>query len=203
MSMVGTAHEGLSFLMKAVPAPLPTLRGRYLASASLQPYILREIVMGTALAFKLPADRAVIAAAEHLGEKALLRSPAGVGLRLAITARHGVVEPAMWRVLVDVDVVALVVRLKAVAEAPHVVERDDVIGFAEGAEHRAGQCRDDVIERFRLQLVDLPFALARGAVPNDGGADPHLGGEHQRMPASLAIAADCDARAVGNLVLAH
>src|SRR5215813_4722282 len=80
--MVGTAHEGLSFVMKAVPAPLPTLQGWYLASTLLQPYVLGEIVMGAAVAFKPPADgAAVIAAAEHLGEEALLRGPAGIGLR--------------------------------------------------------------------------------------------------------------------------
>src|SRR5262245_45531145 len=202
--MVGTAHESLSFALKAVPAPLPTLQGCYLASRSLQSYVLREIVIGTAVAFKPPADgAAVIAATEHLGEEALLRGPAGVGLRLAIAARHGVVEPAMRRVLVDVDVVALLVRFEAVAEAPHIIERDDVIGLAKGAEHRAGQCRDDVIERFRLQLVDLPFALACGAVPHHGGADRHLRGEHQGVPAGLAITADRDPCSIGNLVLAH
>src|SRR5262249_55727278 len=145
----------------------------------LQPYILREIVVGATLALKLPADRGrVVAAAEHLGEKPLLCRPAGIGLRLAIAARHGVIEPAVRGVLVDVNVVALLVPLEAVAKAPNVIERDDVIRFTKSAEHRAGQCRDDVVERFRLQLIDLPFALRGGAIPDDSGADPHFRLEH-------------------------
>src|SRR5256885_17179167 len=130
--MVGMAHESLSFVLKAVPAPLPTLRSVAPAFAKLatvrettarqllQSYVLGEIVARAALAPKLPADRGgVIAPAERLGEKPLLRCPAGVGLRLAITARHGVVEPAVRGALVDVDVVALFLPLEAVAETPN------------------------------------------------------------------------------------
>src|SRR5262249_17799769 len=129
--MVGTAHERLSFVLKAVPEPLPTLRSsagarENVARQLLQPHVLGEIVARARVARKLPADRGrVIAAAEGLGEELLLRRPAGVGLRLAITARHGVVEPAMRGILVDMDVVALLVPLEAVAKAPNVIKRDD------------------------------------------------------------------------------
>src|SRR5215475_1072826 len=144
--MEGTAHERLSFVLKAVPALLPTLRSsagtrEYVARTQqlLQPHVLGEIVARARGALKLPADRGgVKATAEDLGEELLLRRPAGVGLRLAIAARHGVVEPAMRGILVDVDVVALLVPLEAVAKAPNVIKRDDVTRFSEGAEHRAG-----------------------------------------------------------------
>src|SRR6266540_1823847 len=83
-----------------------------LCTRLLQPNVLREVVARAALALEAPADGlGVVARAEHLGQELLLRGPAGVGLRLAITARHGVVEPAVRRVLVNVDVVGLLVLL--------------------------------------------------------------------------------------------
>src|SRR5262249_37948641 len=99
----------------------------------LQPHVLGEVVRRTRLAFEAPTDGArVVIRAERLSKEALLRGPTGVGLRLAITARHGVVEPAVRRVPVNMNVVAFLVRLKAVAEAAHVIERNDVVGLAEG-----------------------------------------------------------------------
>src|SRR5262249_41030620 len=139
--MVGKAHENLSFALKVLPAPLPTLQTT--TQQLLQPYILRKIVVRAALTFKLPADRGgIVAAPEQVGEEPLLCRPAGVGLWLAIAPWHGVVEPAMRGIFVDVDVVAPLVPLEAVAKAPDVIERDDVIGLAKSAEHRAGQGRD-------------------------------------------------------------
>ncbi len=52
----------------------------------------------------------------------------------------------------------------------------------------------------RLQLVGLPFARRGRAVPHHGGGDRRLGGEHQRMPAGLAVAHDDDLARVGGLV---
>src|SRR5437016_5901985 len=167
-------HKGGGNAVAPAFAKLATVR-ETTAQQLLQPHVFGEIVIETAHALKLPADRGgVIAAAEHLGEKPLLRRPAGVGLRLARAARHGVVEPAVRGALVDVDVVALLVPLEAVAKAPNVIERDDMIRFTKGAEHGAGQCRHDVVERSWLQLVDLPFPLRGRAIPNDSGADRHL-----------------------------
>src|SRR5947209_12486211 len=139
--------------------------------------ILGEVVIVAAFAGEAPAYRpGGIAAGEHIGEKALLRRPAGLRLGLAVAARHGVVEPAMGGALVDVDVVAFPVRLQAVAEALHVGERDDVVGLAERAEHRAIDGGDHLVQRLGLAVVHLPFALGSGTVPHYGGADRHLRG---------------------------
>src|SRR5262245_7779423 len=72
----------------------------------LHPHVLGEIVVLAAVAGELPAHHAIPFAAEHLGEEALLRGPTGFGLGLAVAARHGVVEPAVRRAAIDVDVVA-------------------------------------------------------------------------------------------------
>src|SRR5262245_36006412 len=99
----------------------PTIIECGMVRRSLQTHVLGEIVAWTARALKLPADRGgVIAAAKHLGQEPLLRRPTGVGLRLAIAARHGVVEPAMRRVFVDMAVVALLMAFEAFGEAPNV-----------------------------------------------------------------------------------
>src|SRR5215475_10842006 len=110
--MEGTAHERLSFVLKAVPALLPTLRSsagtrEYVARTQqlLQPHVLGEIVARARGALKLRADRGrVIAAAEDLGEELLLRRPAGVGLRLAIAPGHVVVEQAKRGILLTMNV---------------------------------------------------------------------------------------------------
>src|SRR6516165_3264920 len=87
----------------------------------LHPHVLGEIIIGGMVAFvNLHAARAVVAGVEHALEKRELQRPRGLRLRPAITARHGVVEPAVRRVGVDLDRIALVVTIEAVAQAPHV-----------------------------------------------------------------------------------
>ena len=76
-----------------------------------------------------------------------------------------------------------------------------MVGLAKSREHRTTQTRDQCFERLWLQLVDLPLALCRGAVPHHGCADWHLGRVHQRMAPGLAIAGDHDPVEVGGLVL--
>src|SRR5260221_14662287 len=103
-----------------------------------QAHVLGEIVVVAAFTCKAPAHRlGGVAAAEHVRQEALLCGPSGFRLCLAVAARHGVVQPAMGGALVDVDIVALLVGFEAIAEALYIGERDDVIGFPEGAEDRA------------------------------------------------------------------
>src|ERR1700722_10460172 len=103
-----------------------------------QPHVLGEVVVLAAFAGEAPAHRlAGVAAGEHVGQEALLRRPAGLRLRFAVAARHGVVQPAVGSALIDVDVVALAMLLQAIAQAPHIGERDDMIGLAESPEYRA------------------------------------------------------------------
>src|SRR5262249_51796801 len=131
--------------------------------SSLHAHVLAEIVIPAAVALEVPARAlGIVTAGKDLGQKTLLRRPAGVGFRLAVAARHGVVEPAMRRAFVNVDVVALVVGLEAIAESLYIRERDDVIGLAERSEYRAGNRRDHLLKRPRVELVDLPFALGGG-----------------------------------------
>ena len=102
----------------------------------------------------------------------------------------------MRRAGIDLDGVGLVVAIETVAKAPHVGQRDDVIGLAEYAEHRAFDARDDLVERRRKALVDLPFAVAGGAVPHQRRGNRVRGGEHQRMTAGLADALHRDLGAI-------
>jgi hypothetical protein len=70
----------------------------------------------------LHAAHVVVAGVEHALKKRELQRPSGFRLRTAITARHGVVEPAVRRIGVDLDRIGLVVTIEAVAQAPHVGE---------------------------------------------------------------------------------
>src|SRR5712671_5519045 len=120
------------------------------ASPLLHPHVLGEIIIRSAFALEPPAyTLGVVSARKHLRQEALLRGPAGVGLRLAVTARHGVVEPAVRRALVDVNLVALIVGFKGIAQPPHVLERDDVVGFTEGGEDGAGERCNGPVVRLR------------------------------------------------------
>src|SRR5262245_48097731 len=83
----------------------------------LHPHVLGEIIVGGMVAFvDLHAARAVIAWVEHALEKRELQRPSGFRLRTAITARHGVVEPAVRRTGVDLDRNALSVSVRAVGQ---------------------------------------------------------------------------------------
>src|SRR5713101_1606770 len=100
-------------------------------SPLLHSHVLGEIIIRAAIAFEAPTYAlGVMTAGEDLGQEALLRGPAGFGLGLAIAARHGVVEPAVRRPRVKVNVVALAVGFEAVAKALHILDRDDVVGLA-------------------------------------------------------------------------
>src|SRR5215472_8232157 len=126
----------------------------------LHPHVLGEIITGGMVAFvDLHAARAVVAGREHAFEKRELQRPSGFRLRTAIPARHGIVEPAVRRIGVDLDRIALVVTIEAVAQAPHVGERDHVVGLAENAKNRTFDRGNDLVERFGIARADLPFAL--------------------------------------------
>src|SRR5262245_18496300 len=141
----------------------------------LHPHVFGEIIIGGMVAFvDLHATRAVVARVEHALEKRKLQRPSGFCLRAAITARHGVVEPAVRRVGVDLDRVALVVTIEAVAQAPHVGERDHMVGLAENAENRTFDRGNDLVERFGIARAGLPFALRRRAVPDERRGDRPL-----------------------------
>src|ERR1700720_1469454 len=128
------------------------------ASPLLHSHVLSEIIIRPAFAFKAPGYApGVITASKDLRQEALLRGPASVGLWLAVTARHGVVQPTVRRALVDVNVVALMVGFEAVTKALHVLDRDDVVGLAEGREDWAGERGNHRFEGPWLQFVHLPF----------------------------------------------
>src|SRR5262245_65512118 len=75
----------------------------------LHPHVLGEIIIGGMVAFvDLHAACAVVAWVEHALEKRELQRPSGFRLRTAITARHGVVEPAVRSSGGDLYGVALV-----------------------------------------------------------------------------------------------
>src|SRR5262245_62547478 len=95
----------------------------------------------------LHSPAAVVARIEHALEERALQRPAGLRLRAAIAARHGVVEPSVRRAGIDLDGIALVVAIEAIAQAPHVGERDHVVRLAENAEDRALDAGDDLLER--------------------------------------------------------
>ena len=72
-----------------------------------------------------------------------------------------------------------------------------MIGLAEHAEHRAIGRGDDVVERARIFVVDLPFARLRRAVPNQRRGDRAGCRDHERKPRGLADAHDRKPREVG------
>src|SRR5262245_61947606 len=161
----------------------------------LHPYVPGEIIIGGVVAFvDLDAARAVIAPVEHASEKCELQRPGGFGLLPAIAARHGFIEPTVRGIGVDLDRIALVVTVETVAQAPHVGERDHVVGFAENAENRTPDCGDDLVERPGIARADLPFALRRRSVPDKCRCDRPLRRQYQRMASRLAYAFDRDLR---------
>ena len=87
-------------------------------------------------------------------------------------------EPAVRRVGVDLDRIALVVTIEAVAQAPHVGKRNHVVGLAENAENRTFDRGNDLVERFGIARADLPFALRRRAVPDERRGDRPLRRQH-------------------------
>src|SRR5580700_9425156 len=90
---------------------------------SRQALVFREIVIGGVLGLvNLHAARCVVARIEHSLEKRQLKRPRRLGRVAAITARHGVVEPAVRRAGIDLDRIGLVVAVKTVAQPPYVGE---------------------------------------------------------------------------------
>src|SRR5690242_426531 len=77
---------------------------------SFKPDILGEIIVGRERAVEAPVHlTGLIPTGKYPFEENLLVGPAGVRLWCAVAARHGVVEPSVRRVLVDMNVVAFVV----------------------------------------------------------------------------------------------
>src|SRR5258708_12858454 len=107
----------------------------------------------------LHAARAVVAGAEHALEKRELQRPSGFRLRTTIAARHGVVEPAVRRIGIDLDRIALVVTIEAVAQPPHIGERDHLVGLAENAENRTLARADDLPARLTITPPYPPLSL--------------------------------------------
>src|SRR5580704_13091145 len=135
---------------------------------SRQTFVFGKVVIGGVFGLvNLHAARCVVTRIEYTPEKRQLKRPRRLGRGAAITAWHGVVEPAVRRAGIDLDRVGLVVAIETVAQAPHVGERDHVVGFAENAEHRAIDARNHVIERFWELVIDLPFLVTGRAVPDE------------------------------------
>src|SRR5262249_44265039 len=143
MARVWLGHEvGKSALRRAPPAAglVSAPSGRGGLAALLESHILGEIIVQAAFAFEAPIDPlGVITARKRPGQESLLRRPGSIGLWPPVTAWHGVVEPTVRGALVDVDLVTLMVGFETVAQPLHVVDRDDVVGFAEGREDRTGK----------------------------------------------------------------
>src|SRR6516225_10709405 len=163
----------------------------------LHPHVLGEIIIRGMVAFvDLSAARAVIARVEHALEKSELQHPGGFCLLPAIPAGHGIVELPVRSTGVDLDHIALVVAIEAVAEAPHVGERDHMAGLTENAENRTLDRGNDVVERLGIARASLPFALRGRAIPDERRRERTLRRQHQRMASGLADALDSDFRCV-------
>src|SRR5215831_13249630 len=163
----------------------------------LHPHVLIEIIIRGMVAFvDLSAAQAVIARIEHALEKIELQHPGGFRLLPAIPAGHGIVEPPVRSTGVDLDRIALVVAIEAVAEAPHVGERNHMVGLAENAENRTLDRGNDVVERLGIARASLPFALRGRAIPDERRRERTLRRQHQRMASGLADALDSDFRCV-------
>src|ERR1700730_15230598 len=81
-----------------------------LLSCLFVPHIAAEIVVGGDVGrIALHARRPVVAGRRHLLQERALVGPGGLRLGGAIAPRHGVVEPAVRGVAVDVDAVALAI----------------------------------------------------------------------------------------------
>src|SRR5688572_7292324 len=196
LSMKRTASTSSNIL--AVSSAITVLSGKPEAIGSLQPLVLGEIIVAGEYAVEAPAHLVgLVPTGKNPFEENLLIRPPGVRLRGAVTARHRVVEPAMRRVGIDVDVVALVVFLERVAKAQHVVIGDDVIGRTEGAEYWTVDGREDLLHRSGIGVAHRPFARGGGTVPDNRCGNFRLGGVDQRMPAGLAVTGDRDPAQVG------
>ena len=87
--------------------------------------------------------------------------------------------------------------LQAIAKAPDIVDRDQMIGLAEHAEHRTIDRGDDLIERARVLGVDRPFARLGRAVPDQRRSNRARCRDHERKPAGLTDAHDREPRRIG------
>src|SRR4029077_7125481 len=137
------------------------LRGRPESShpSLLVPHVAAEIVIGGNVGgIALDTLRAVTAGRQDRLQERALMGPGRLRLGAAVAPRHGVIEPAVRRVAIDVDVVTVSVALQTIAQAPDVVERDQMIGLAEHSEHGTVDRGDDLVERARILVVDRPFA---------------------------------------------
>ncbi len=99
-------------------------------------------------------------------EEGELFRPSRLGLGLAVAARHGVVEPTVRGTAEHPDGVIDLIVLKAIAEAPHIIEGDDVVCFPEGTKHGAVNVGDYVFEGAGLTVVGFPFSDRGCSVPN-------------------------------------
>src|SRR6195256_4262384 len=89
------------------------------------PHVAAEVVVDADVGgIALDANRAVAAGRKDLLQEGALIGPGPLRLSAAVAPRHGVVEPAMRRVAVNMNVVAFSVTLQAIAKAPDIVDRD-------------------------------------------------------------------------------
>src|SRR4051794_7928072 len=155
MSLARVRHDlGSDRERGGPPLPGAALRARQTGIISgilLVPHVAAEIVIGGNVGgIALDAVRAVMAGRQDRLQERALMGPGRLRLGAAVAPRHGVIEPAVRRVAIDLDVVTLSVAIQTVAQAPDVVERDQMIGFAEHSEHGTIDRGDDLVERARI-----------------------------------------------------
>src|SRR5262249_5848070 len=92
--------------MISAPSPPPCASIVRRRPVLLQPQVIAEIIIRGVLAFvDLNAMRMVVAGIQHLREEGALQRPARLRLLAPVAAGHGVVEPAVRRAGIDLDVI--------------------------------------------------------------------------------------------------
>src|SRR5262245_19008339 len=104
--------------------------------------------------------------------------PGIFGSLLAVTARHGVVEPAMWRGAVQSNVIIFLRPFQATAEPDHIINGYHMSRFAEDSQHRARHLCYEFFDRGRPKLIAIPFLTANGTIKHHSSSDIiSIGGE--------------------------
>src|SRR5688572_28176014 len=87
--------------------------------------------------------------------------------------------------------------LQSIAKSSHILDRNDVIGLAEDAQHRTIDLRQQIVHRCRSQFIGEPFLTADGAIKNHRSGDvTAFCRNKERLAAGLAYADDADARRI-------
>ena len=135
-------------------------------------YILLEIISARIVAFEGPRDSfSVPTAGKALFQKRDHQIPGIVRGFSAVPPRHRIVQPPVWSVTIQADMITLFGPFQTVTKPDHIIHRDDMIRLAKDPQDRARYSRDEVLDEGGPKLIALPFLSTDRAVEYDNSGD--------------------------------